>query len=173
MPDSQQGSPPLVRERLRCQKATGKTVRITPARAGKTQPVTIWMNWGQDHPRSCGKDNGFEITYLTYLGSPPLVRERPIHSNGAAQAYRITPARAGKTTSVPLACPFAAGSPPLVRERQDKNADKVAAARITPARAGKTSALSQTDIDTWDHPRSCGKDSNGSLYLRHFAFAGI
>ena len=65
---------------------------------------------------------------------------------------------------------------------------------ITPARAGKTLMMSISVLRLQDHPRSCGKDlasnrrivqirgitparagktSNGSLYLRHFAFAGI
>ena len=45
--------------------------------------------------------------------------------------------------------------------------------RITPARAGKTSALAVLILAAADHPRACGKDSNGFLYLRHFALAGI
>ena len=44
---------------------------------------------------------------------------------------------------------------------------------ITPARAGKTNKEDKLMKNNRDHPRSCGKDSNGFLYLRHFALAGI
>ena len=71
-----QGSPPLVRERLSPDKDACVSIRITPARAGKTVPpfvssVSVW-----DHPRSCGKDSPLSGTASLHAGSPPLVRER-------------------------------------------------------------------------------------------------
>ena len=50
------GSPPLVRERHDLTNVIVWTVRITPARAGKTfiKFIDDWENG--DHPRSCGKD---------------------------------------------------------------------------------------------------------------------
>ena len=44
---------------------------------------------------------------------------------------------------------------------------------ITPARAGKTQFLSADTASRRDHPRSCEKDSNGSLYFRPFTPADI
>ena len=60
-----------------------------------------------------------------------------------------------------------------MRERRTAMAVMSNNSRITPARAGKTPCPSCSFRPGRDHPRSCGKDSNGSLYLRHFAFAGI
>ena len=38
---------------------------------------------------------------------------------------------------------------------------------------GKTSFNGEIHVQQQDHPRTCGKGSNGFLYLRHFALAGI
>ena len=105
----------------------------------------------------------------------------------------ITPARAGKTlflTTItatrrdhPRSCGKDAmtarksasrsGSPPLVRERRDDSKEIGIEVRITPARAGKTIRISYMKMRAWDHPRSCGKDSNGFLYFRPFTLTDI
>ena len=82
---TQWGSPPLVRERLCRQFKHFFIFGITPARAGKTpafcrQICSIW-----DHPRSCGKDRDAAEILGNHMGSPPLVRERPLnHFDGHA-----------------------------------------------------------------------------------------
>ena len=111
---------------------------ITPARAGKTHAVGHVGQRDEDHPRSCGKDLIKNETLFVLVGSPPLVRERPLYCILDGAACRITPARAGKTfihavciylgQDHPRSCgkdltleftPFInVGSPPLVRERQ-------------------------------------------------------
>ena len=131
---------------------------ITPARAGKTPRFLCPTRPYWDHPRSCGKDHICSAKVYSRLGSPPLVRERPIGLLIAAPHNRITPARAGKTEMVhdvfewardhPRSCgkdlhcrssySRQPGSPPLVRERRHKPAILPTPARITPARAGKT-----------------------------------
>ena len=99
-PQRAAGSPPLVRERpvktaLRC-----IFLGITPARAGKTPEWCQLVCRGQDHPRSCGKDdNGFSSKSFS-PGSPPLVRERLTTPPGTVLLTGITPARAGKTKIV-------------------------------------------------------------------------
>ena len=106
------------------------------------------------------------------------MRERPAELGGPLVSPRITPARAGKTSSArrfsisawdyPRSCgkdPIyryclfpGLGSPPLVRERQFDKAYKRFHIRITPARAGKTFNRQWKSYSVWDHPRSCGKD---------------
>ena len=83
------------------------------------------------------------------------------------------PRSCGKDRSIASSTVLLAGSPPLVRERPSQGLVELDADRITPARAGKTCFPCHRRSSRGDHPRSCGKDSNGSLYLRHFAFAGI
>ena len=151
---------------------------ITPARAGKTHLSIYNAKKCRDHPRSCGKDYYKEVVPRKYPGSPPLVRERQIASLSLRRFYRITPARAGKTTIVllsisglkdhPRSCgkdpssaskPIASsGSPPLVRERRACAHMFSCRVGITPARAGKTLSFSIYSVASQDHPRSCGKD---------------
>ena len=172
------GSPPLVRERLVEPKGDGMYVRITPARAGKTERNMFDFDLQRDHPRSCGKDLPDDARISTIGGSPPLVRERPDLPGKLPFSLRITPARAGKTNDSmppvpksedhPRSCgkdsssrkatECMSGSPPLVRERPQAKAAEQNARRITPARAGKTSPPFHCPIRCRDHPRSCGKD---------------
>ena len=108
------------------------TTRITPARAGKTRKGRENSAPNEDHPRSCGKDQGY----------------------------------AGRPHPSP-------GSPPLVRERQAYVDDQINLSGITPARAGKTGRHRYTNRRPGDHPRSCGKDSNGFLYFRPFTLTDV
>ena len=182
-----------MRERLPAHIGYKLSTRITPARAGKTkrrkgQRCRIW-----DHPRSCGKDSARMRTNGRQTGSPPLVRERRFIIQLTITDIRITPARAGKTCREwysgprygdhPRSCEKdkevpdwilnLLGSPPLVRERLIAILVIYPHQGITPARAGKTNRDKIVSRRVKDHPRSCGKDSNGFLYLRHFALAGI
>ena len=106
------------------------------------------------------------------------MRERPAELGGPLVSPRITPARAGKTSSArrfsisawdyPRSCgkdsltrrtkDFILGSPPLVRERPSTDSGKVTVFGITPARAGKTFPHIRNFKQIRDHPRSCGKD---------------
>ena len=95
--DTDMGSPPLVRERRKSNRADGREPRITPARAGKTSNRTAGHGRYGDHPRSCGKDPLQEHMPHGRQGSPPLVRERHQEKLQQLGPVGITPARAGKT----------------------------------------------------------------------------
>ena len=126
-----------MRERLERNEEDIKTLRITPARAGKTrQPLASCQRF-EDHPRSCGKDVIALNILRVAAGSPPLVRERRYGRSSCRRLVGITPARAGKTAQYrsprasrrdhPRSCGKDTstwskrgqhiGSPPLVRER--------------------------------------------------------
>ena len=177
-----------MRERLSIKEDTGQGMRITPARAGKTFMTASKNDIFQDHPRSCGKDGRRLKAFMAEDGSPPLVRERLRYCDIATAAFRITPARAGKTRiskrpgrtkrDHPRSCGkdfgiailrrLPLGSPPLVRERHELASGLEERNGITPARAGKTSVVSIGGCSSEDHPRSCGKDKplNYLLYLK-------
>ena len=118
-------------------------------------------------------------------GSPPRVRGKLEERLDLRQQLRITPARAGKTSSQgrlsrrgedhPRACGenvfpvmFSrsnCGSPPRVRgKRTDKQTQKPLK-RITPARAGKTKNLTSLEQDEKDHPRACGENPQERLRI--------
>ena len=93
------GSPPRVRGKQFRLTLLLLTIRITPARAGKT--IVIWgavmIVW--DHPRACGENQSF-LSFCDYLkGSPPRVRGKLLARLSGIRLVRITPARAGKTNA--------------------------------------------------------------------------
>ena len=109
------------------------------------------------------------------------MRGKPIHIEREARRIRITPARAGKTSSLPKhdiingdhprACgenlksfthsSATVGSPPRVRGKLDMYKNFSSAPRITPARAGKTSGGLKREVERKDHPRACGENHTG------------
>ena len=70
-----QGSPPHVREiPPACNHFCGFR-GITPACAGNTWLMTKNLRRKQDHPRMCGKYQGYLQNHNQHTGSPPHVRE--------------------------------------------------------------------------------------------------
>ena len=126
----------------------------------------------------CGKNLDFSSALGERVGSPPRVREKLDVSYILVHFTRITPACAGKTTTLAFASEIAwdhprvcgknsiwmrqttlhSGSPPRVREKQRNEDMIINNDRITPACAGKTLFLSTTTYRLWDHPRVCGKN---------------
>ena len=132
----------------------------------------------KDHPRACGENLPVRPVLLAFRGSPPRVRGKPERHPASKRAYRITPARAGKTAPAeassgspadhPRACGenplkivysvVISGSPPRVRGKRLLRQTRSCAGWITPARAGKTFAASRAVAHAADHPRACGEN---------------
>ena len=70
--------------------------RITPACAGKSGLAAAQKLLNQDHPRMCGEKVKRGYRGETPVGSPPHVRGKGAAAGGGTQAFRITPACAGK-----------------------------------------------------------------------------
>ena len=161
---------------------SGFLLRITPARAGRTHEYDFTYINNEDHPRSRGKDSQSPMILFLILGSPPLAREgRGLIAFKRDQAG-ITPARAGRTNGRGIAVDnlqdhprsrgkdnwsnlsfsIYKGSPPLAREGQNNLKILHNVTGITPARAGRTKYLYHKLYPTEDHPRSRGKDKEGS-----------
>ena len=76
--------------------------RFTPARAGKSLPLSGPSSTRTVHPRSRGEIRVSEKTYSAPTGSPPLARgnhEAPVRAD---DPRRFTPARAGKSEFQPF-----------------------------------------------------------------------
>ena len=71
---------------------------ITPARAGKRTSIRKMSPGGWDHPRACGEKGHESFFRGGRLGSPPRVRGKEYIEDEFYPLYRITPARAGKST---------------------------------------------------------------------------
>ena len=170
------GSSPRVRGKPTIDGKAENSARIIPARAGQTnRPPRIILN-SADHPRACGAnylDNPWD---MFKIGSSPRVRGKPRRRSSSPPLRRITPARAGQTSTAdtctwevsdhPRACganmtpfrPFTVteGSSPRVRGKPNHAASTGVGSRIIPARAGQTKAALQITTTTKDHPRACG-----------------
>ena len=173
------GSPPLARGKLLGTVSASTGRRITPARAGKTAVGCGRQVTSGDHPRSRGENRRGHAAQAGDQGSPPLARGKPAWAQPAAYGGRITPARAGKTTTPnnptnaaadhprsrgenrPTSCTSTGwtGSPPLARGKRVVRAVQRVVVRITPARAGKTPPPTTVGGLLRDHPRSRGENN--------------
>ena len=153
-------------------------LRITPAYAGKTASGLFWECPYQDHPRLRGENRYLFQTLRGRRGSPPPTRGKHNTSFRTFGKAGITPAYAGKTTSL---CRMGLhrgdhprlrgenrkrskimgkykGSPPPTRGKPLDNPASMPAERITPAYAGKTTAERGKSRKSKDHPRLRGEN---------------
>ncbi len=176
------GSPPRVRGK-RCRRSIFcQDCRITPACAGKTLSPALRVSAPTDHPRVCGENGTRASKKRAPCGSPPRMRGKRENTCPPSARGRITPAHAGKTTSVPLNNPlwtdhpracgenasivlyFATlvGSPPRMRGKRHPQGQEWPLSRITPACAGKTVPVVIEKHAPEDHPRVCGENCLGA-----------
>ena len=92
------GSPPQVRGKPSVSQLSVRTLRITPAGAGKTLMFVVRIAAFADHPRRCGENPWTHRGLMTVKGSPPQVRGKPINVRSPFYLTGITPAGAGKTS---------------------------------------------------------------------------
>ena len=171
-----EGSPPRVRELPSVCARCPSLARITPACAGITVKPFCTCTGVRDHPRVCGNYLISTISNVDLPGSPPRVRELPLHFSTNSARSGITPACAGITSVLhggdgaaedhPRVCGNyrsssssligSAGSPPRVRELREVHALDRCFPRITPACAGITNLRAFAKKYDEDHPRVCG-----------------
>ena len=89
------GSPPRVRGTVLFPLKLLRKIRITPACAGNSTPMTQRALTAQDHPRVCGEQMGSMACSRPRPGSPPRVRGTGCFRKQQSQCKRITPACAG------------------------------------------------------------------------------
>ena len=76
------------------------TVGITPAYAGKRFLQKVYAVRVQDHPRLCGEKIPHRNSRLSQAGSPPPMRGKGRFLPVACLSIGITPAYAGKSSSL-------------------------------------------------------------------------
>ena len=94
------GSPPPMRGKDRGIQCFCFGIGITPAYAGKSansEPITLDV---EDHPRLCGEKLKAAISTMMGQGSPPPMRGKGESKGHRQPKTRITPAYAGKSSSV-------------------------------------------------------------------------
>ena len=136
------------------------SLRLIPARAGKTGVLAVCEPVGEAHPRSRGENPGREHREPVKGGSSPLARGKPVRLTMWRAFCGLIPARAGKTMKLsrvsciaaahprsrgenpiePLNEEAEAGSSPLARGKPYTGIPARGAGGLIPARAGKTPA---------------------------------
>ena len=154
-----QGSSPLTRGKLRSRLARLPRSGLIPAHAGKTLDSELGRIDSRAHPRSRGENAAPISTALTYSGSSPLTRGKPLVQAKRIREEGLIPAHAGKTYCVVVdghaarAHPRSRGensvaslrkrrppgSSPLTRGKRGREHRRVNVHGLIPAHAGKTS----------------------------------
>ncbi len=162
-----------------------KSLRITPAYAGKSFLHPRRRRMQKDHPRLCGEK--FKIAFVLFAlsGSPPPMRGKVFLAPLVLSVIRITPAYAGKSSVFPRSsviledhprlCGEKAaghrtrqgnpGSPPPMRGKAQGTALNRERTRITPAYAGKSDVAQSVAQQTKDHPRLCGEKNRREFFV--------
>ena len=178
------GSSPLTRGKRAWYSREGALIRLIPAHAGKTQPVSILCSSRRAHPRSRGENDHLRRDPLHCDGSSPLTRGKLPGKNDPCAGTGLIPAHAGKTsrgittrtrgaahprsrgenTSSKPSCRSAWGSSPLTRGKPTQETVRTATARLIPAHAGKTAGPRRRPGRQTAHPRSRGENFVAALY---------
>ena len=174
------GSSPLARGKLTFFPPRLGTVRLIPARAGKTSGPSYRVIRPWAHPRSRGENVVATPEEAVARGSSPLARGKLERSPCVRGMGRLIPARAGKTRNPApphlrgLAHPRSrgenpaltwivrtpAGSSPLARGKPPAGPITYTDLRLIPARAGKTVSARASQSARRAHPRSRGENSD-------------
>ena len=172
------GSSPRVRGKLPHVLVRVRRARLIPARAGKTPTSRVPPASATAHPRACGENILGANTWNLSNGSSPRVRGKRPTGPPFLLAFRLIPARAGKTSSRcswtrtawahPRACGenmvrvarYAdnLGSSPRVRGKRFPARRGHDPGGLIPARAGKTLCAATAPAPRGAHPRACGEN---------------
>ena len=132
------GSSPLTRGKLTCERTDHFSNRLIPAHAGKTvkqppHPLSL-----SAHPRSRGENERGLSSFVRLIGSSPLTRGKHERVGPFAPGGRLIPAHAGKTLRRVQPLRRLPAHPRSRGENFLGIAWSVFQVRLIPAHAGKT-----------------------------------
>ena len=133
------------------------THRITPAYAGKSLSFLSRSAILQDHPRLCGEKGVMIDEPRTIIGSPPPMRGKVLNHKTLTLACGITPAYAGKSTSVLLQSGYLQDHPRLCGEKYCRIPQQQQDIGSPPPMRGKAIKIPSGLSVMRDHPRLCGE----------------
>ena len=134
-----QGSPPLTRGKDSSLFSDLKTLRITPAYAGKRSGRIHCHMLCKDHPRLRGEKLSLPSLSKIILGSPPLTRGKDLYSKAYQLESGITPAYAGKSTVFQAKSPLPRDHPRLRGEKEQRIMSALQSTGSPPLTRGKES----------------------------------
>ena len=101
---------------------------------------------------------GYKGLVRTYNGITPACAGKTLALVPLLQKSQDHPRVCGKNFGKAMIGLLSVGSPPRVREKRQDGIFGIFNVGITPACAGKTRSLKHSLLQTWDHPRVCGKN---------------
>ena len=151
--------------------------RLTPACAGSTSISAVISTGAPTYPRVCGEHHRFRSEKIPTYDLPPRVRGARLAIRSIGDAFRLTPACAGSTTTTrpaamntstyPRVCgehhtpgegePDDVDLPPRVRGARCAIAGLRVPERLTPACAGSTLLQPHVAHLVSTYPRVCGE----------------
>ena len=90
------GSPPRVRGKLVNSRQFIYYIGITPACAGKTKNLYVFIMDNQDHPRVCGENGNFLFMHVMGTRITPACAGKTPIRGGAAYGFRDHPRVCGE-----------------------------------------------------------------------------
>ena len=178
LPVGSPGSSPRGRGKRTLGSGAGFSLRLIPARAGKTPRPSPEPSTPRAHPRAGGENGMMVEAPKPGAGSSPRGRGKLRRCTGRARRLRLIPARAGKTPSAlgspqpPPAHPRAGGENVAAWTEQDRADGSSPRGRgkptisvfwvplygLIPARAGKTYPRNSGHRRSRAHPRAGGEN---------------
>ena len=137
--------------------SVGCGARITPAYAGKSYSLALFLGLHRDHPRVCGEKVSHCELLPRLLGSPPRMRGKVLSIHFLCRYLRDHPRVCGEKFRLPARLSARLGSPPRMRGKDSCTGKTPLGCRITPAYAGKSQFLPTAFHRVRDHPRVCGE----------------
>ena len=154
------GSPPRMRGKDTNSADSRRSLRITPAYAGKSERQQLAILLHQDHPRTCGEKGSLPVLRSIGLGSPPHMRGKDGFGMESALTARITPAHAGKSHHRSIFSAPAWDHPRTCGEKHNWYYLRSNILGSPPHMRGKDSKSRKRKIFLVDHPRTCGEKTS-------------
>ena len=140
---------------------------ITPARAGKSGPKAGCRCCSWNYPRSRGEKQILAAGSVAWRELPPLARGKDWYEQNGIEINRITPARAGKSSS---SCSTVARQRNYPRSRGEKSTTIFSPActrELPPLARGKAQRSTLVQVGDRITPARAGKRRHSSLHLCH------
>ena len=151
------GSPPRGRGKAFIERSRQCLLRITPAWAGKSTYVLSCVGKSGDHPRVGGEKLTGAVFGEPVEGSPPRGRGKGNAKSVQIFRMRITPAWAGKSTSIMYTWGVTKDHPRVGGEKWTNSTTGKRSAGSPPRGRGKGSLLFMCDLPPGITPAWAGK----------------
>ena len=137
------------------------SLRLIPARAGKTMSWSIMLRGSSAHPRACGENSQGQTGEYAVTGSSPRVRGKHLAVLEVGGPVGLIPARAGKTCGLPRRAHRTRAHPRACGENPSHGRALGYDQGSSPRVRGKPNPAHIAYDFLVAHPRACGENGGG------------